>query len=1381
MKNSNFIIGMILMVAVTGAALAGYDLLYRNQAPYLNMAAGMLRSGEALCIDSELSSRKLSGFLERKGYGGDRDDADAIATFILGKVREKRNGSLENLGELNTRAFRLPAPFIDSKGGETLRRRVEESRQEMGLTSYPEDCKRTPAEGKFAESAEARCIIKVKVKSDENLPTAGVPVRLRRHYYATSKDNAMRVAANDSTLAYVTTDAEGVAEFRVRPGSYSVVPVEEGYEFGTAKGSTRGELGEKTYKYTFEKRRHSIPAFSRDTFREIKGSDALLARTPASYGRTLKTCVYVLTGMWWMAFIVIGVFSRRREDRRDMIIIPVVMLLNMTSLLVLFGIGNPLNDRLLGEEMTYASGLGIVAMTLLSMVPVSKIYSGGITVLRRRIPFEPTGCRVKGLSYLLCSIGLLVALAFFGSAPEGSEAKINLFVVQPSEICKFLTVIFIAAFFAENTDAVRKFSERTNKVSLRLRVRTVSIIFAAILLLSLIYMVVLSDMGPALVILITFIMMYSFARKDFMQLVAGVVSYAGCFLIADRLMPRAEAAGVAAGVWLILWIGISMAWKRRIYESAIFFNLLIVLFMTGGKLLSLATLDGQASRLDSRLSMCGSGVWDNDLPEGGDQIAQAIWGYSTGGPFGQGLGLGNSSLIPAGPTDMFLASAGEQLGLAGLTVILACMIAILYRLYADGRNSGHPFSFYLATGIGSVTLVQFLIIALGSVGAIPLTGIAVPFLSYAKSSIVCNLAAIGIVIAISREKAGHYQRISMADNSRTLVCGFLSYATLCCALFYCLADSMVINRDEAMLHTGIFSNATGHRSFHYNPRIGVLEDKLSTGAIYDCNGLLLATSKAEQVLEEVKKLTEAGLSARDVVESVEKPMRRYYPFGMQTFFMVGDYNTKLLWNSSSSNPYGFNAENAYLSKLRGFDNVSTDDNGERVLTDINLRRYKPDRFLPAISTDTNRREMKYDYRELLPLLKKGVAGHRELKMYANNKAADVWLTLDARLQVMLQNRMRDYIGAHEKLAALKKLRASVVVLDCGNGDLLCSANYPLPERGKLDSLQRNAANVYNEKDAASPAYTDRDLGLTYQTHPGSTAKIMTAMAGYRKLGDKVKNATYAIDLNEIIENGRVREPYSTAGGRRLRCDVTVTEAIVASSNCYFVNLLADKNLYGDLGEIYKAAGVRLENGAEKTEEVMKRLAGDSEKNYGRYREAKRSGKWRKMNRFHGSADYWGIAYGQGELYASPLNMAKIAGIVAADGELATTRFARSEPVRRQTIVPTGTKMLQQDMKLEADKHRNKGIRLPESNAGVTVMSKTGTPERAWIYTGEDGKRVEEKPNEGWYIFAVKDGRTGRALSVAVRLERLGNMGSRMAVEFAADVIIPALRDCGYAI
>lgn len=1387
------------MIVTTIILSIGFVRLYKNQKPYLDEVGQLQETGHSMNLDKDCKVEGLADLLMGENIVTDQEDAHAMASYIVNLLANAPRSSFKSLGTINSEANYMPATYVDTAGGENLRARVLTSKGLLGINDeYRGWLEKQECESFFQESDSANCHIIAKVRDEKGKNgIGGVPIRLKRHFYVSMDGDLM---ATDSTVTYLMTDAKGYAEFVVSEGYYSIVPVREGFEYGASKGSFSDMLIDGKHVFNFKQDEHSISVFAPSDYKEIKKRPVLTVRTPGTYIYNLRFYAILMFAAWWIAFLLTGIIGRKRKECGDMLLFPLIMLINGIGVLTLLGAANPVLDRPLGFEMVQASLLGIVLMCVISNIPVAKIYASGYPVLGHKLPFEPFAPKYKGVTYLAVALFLMLLLALFGTSPDGSTARINLFFLQPSELCKFLIVIFMAAYFAENSRALRKFSDRANKVSVPIQIRKVAIIATGIIVVSLLYMGVLSDMGPALVLLISFVFMYSLARGDFGHLLIGVFSFLAMTLLAKGIWGTNLALALSAALWFALWIGIYLLVQKRVYESAVFMNLLFVLFVAGSTILGALGFTHQAKRLESRLAMTGAGVWDNANVLGGDQVAEAIWGYSTGGFAGQGLGLGNENLIPAYHTDLIMATIGEQMGWRMLCIIIVLMGFLLFRAIRAGKKSGHPFSFYLAFGIGIVTVVQFLIVSLGSMGLIPLTGIAVPFLSYAKTSVVLNLTAFGIIIAISREKAGQYQEKEVKKYRTSLTSSCLSYAVVGGLFAMVLSGYMVFNRDKNLVRPGLFTNNAGIRTFVYNPRIQVLIEKLQMETIYDRNGYILATSSREEALAEEDSLScllggkPSGANADDT------RAKRYYPFGMQTFFVTGDYNDKIQWNASVSNPYGLNAENRYLARLRGFDNLKRDANGKAIIRGIPVLAYKPSRFLPAFRRSEDYRMAEYDYNELLGMLRDGVAGHREIREITRDEAAPVNLTIDAVLQSKLQDRLAEYVAQSSSLSHNNKLRISVVILKAFDGDLLCSSNYPLPQKDILDSLERNNVYVYNERNPHQKAYTDRDLGLTYQTHPGSTSKIMTSLAAYLVMGDAASKATYDVDYAEIIENGRVKEPYSSVNKRRAGKNITMTDAIVRSSNCYFVNLLNDKNLYESLGYIYSKVGARLDGHEGRknitpyffydTEftnrkaffEEVGYLSAEGVKLYTDYETNYRpKGDRRKMSRFKGSADYWGIAYGQGHLYASPLNMARVVSIVSNDGRYFPTRYDLVDDVRNEWVVKSGTDLLKSAMQAEADKHRRNGIRLPGKEAPDRMFSKTGTPERTWIYIDDDGSVVECKPNDGWYICSINSRAAGSPLAIAVRMERLGALGSSAAVRLTAETILPVLQECGYQI
>lgn len=117
---------------------------------------------------------------------------------------------------------------------------------------------------------------------------------------------------------------------------------------------------------------------------------------------------------------------------------------------------------------------------------------------------------------------------------------------------------------------------------------------------------------------------------------------------------------------------------------------------------------------------------------------------------GTGLGLGHSVLIGfAAKSDFILATAGEELGLVGLSALFLLYGLLVERGYRAGLSLRDPFGRLLATGLASIVALQVFVIAGGVTGLIPLTGMAMPFLAQGGSSVVTNWAIVALLIRVS--------------------------------------------------------------------------------------------------------------------------------------------------------------------------------------------------------------------------------------------------------------------------------------------------------------------------------------------------------------------------------------------------------------------------------------------------------------------------------------------------------------------------------------------------------------------------------------------------------------------------------------------------------
>lgn len=128
----------------------------------------------------------------------------------------------------------------------------------------------------------------------------------------------------------------------------------------------------------------------------------------------------------------------------------------------------------------------------------------------------------------------------------------------------------------------------------------------------------------------------------------------------------------------------------------------------------------------------------------------------SGGFFGTGFGAGTHKLggIPEVHNDFILASLGEELGLWGIAALFALFGVLAWRGYAVSLAQTDPFRKILGLGLTTFLVYQVLINAAVVAGAVPATGVTLPFFSYGGSSVVISLIMGGLLLNLSRTPAG---------------------------------------------------------------------------------------------------------------------------------------------------------------------------------------------------------------------------------------------------------------------------------------------------------------------------------------------------------------------------------------------------------------------------------------------------------------------------------------------------------------------------------------------------------------------------------------------------------------------------------------------------
>ena len=140
-------------------------------------------------------------------------------------------------------------------------------------------------------------------------------------------------------------------------------------------------------------------------------------------------------------------------------------------------------------------------------------------------------------------------------------------------------------------------------------------------------------------------------------------------------------------------------------------------------------------------------------PKGeGYQLIQSYYALGSGGWFGVGLFRSRQKymFLPFAESDFIFSVVGEELGLVGALAMMALIVYIIYSGYRIADNCNRRFEALLAYGITSVIALQSLLNVAVVTGCVPPTGVPFPFVSFGGSSLVCFMAAVGVLLNIDR-------------------------------------------------------------------------------------------------------------------------------------------------------------------------------------------------------------------------------------------------------------------------------------------------------------------------------------------------------------------------------------------------------------------------------------------------------------------------------------------------------------------------------------------------------------------------------------------------------------------------------------------------------
>ena len=136
----------------------------------------------------------------------------------------------------------------------------------------------------------------------------------------------------------------------------------------------------------------------------------------------------------------------------------------------------------------------------------------------------------------------------------------------------------------------------------------------------------------------------------------------------------------------------------------------------------------------------------------GYQVIQSLYALGSGGLFGLGLGRSRQKYfyIPEPQNDFIFAIIGEELGLIGCIIVIMLFIFLVYRCVRIALKCPDVFSCMLVIGIAAQIGIQAALNIAVATSSMPVTGVALPFISYGGTSLIIFMSAIGIILSISR-------------------------------------------------------------------------------------------------------------------------------------------------------------------------------------------------------------------------------------------------------------------------------------------------------------------------------------------------------------------------------------------------------------------------------------------------------------------------------------------------------------------------------------------------------------------------------------------------------------------------------------------------------
>lgn len=370
-------------------------------------------------------------------------------------------------------------------------------------------------------------------------------------------------------------------------------------------------------------------------------------------------------------------------------------------------LGNKKPDLILLAIVVGLMSAGVIILASVSASFSMKQYGDSYYLLKRQIILGFIPGIILG--YLLYRINLAVLkkwaprlllgtfvlmaavfIPFIGKTAGGATRWIELgpLTFQPSELLKLAVIIYLAAWLESRSlkEGAQKNNPQANK-----------------------------------------------KLKTFIAFLA-IVSVITVLLV---LQPNVSTLGIISLTGLIMYFGARTPWTHTVF---------IIFAGVSGLLLLIRLAPYRMNRFLIFLNP------ESDPMGKGYQLQQSLIAIGSGGIFGLGLGLSSQKLgaLPQSVADSVFAIFAEETGFAGAAFLIALFLLFFWRGIRIVLNAREPFSQLMALGIICWIMIQTFVNIGAMIGLLPLTGIPLPFISYGGSALMIELAAMGILLNISK-------------------------------------------------------------------------------------------------------------------------------------------------------------------------------------------------------------------------------------------------------------------------------------------------------------------------------------------------------------------------------------------------------------------------------------------------------------------------------------------------------------------------------------------------------------------------------------------------------------------------------------------------------